>query len=234
MPWNLLILPLLGGYYLLSRYNSFKFKQQRLDRQRLIFDTILVGTWLIIIAFASRMLIEKAFPSFIPFVYQYFPINTPYIGTTFGSFIIAVLFTEIGNRTFCSDSKTQIEKAIKEVGNELELLLRSSFKESKLLHFTLDTDKFYIAWVKELPIPTITNYIRVIPVFSGYRDDKKIMNFTTHYLDVYSEYVQEGQIKSIEDLDVDLIITLDNLVSVSYFDIEMYEKFNKPKHEVKA
>jgi hypothetical protein len=46
--------------------------------------------------------------------------------------------------------------------------------------------------------------------------------------------VREGKIKEIYDLDVDLIITLDNLVTVSYFDIEMYERFNnlKPEKEV--
>lgn len=119
------------------------------------------------------------------------------------------------------------------VGNELELLLRSSFNDAKLLDFTLDTDKVYIAWVKELPIPTVSNYIRVIPVFSGFRDEQKKLIFTTHYLDVYSEYVQEGKIQSVYELDVDLIITLDNLVSVSYFDIEMYERFNKPSTDSK-
>ncbi len=53
------------------------------------------------------------------------------------------------------------------------------------------------------------------------------MKFTTHYLSVYSEYVKEGRIKNIEELDVDLIITLDNLITVSYFDVEIYDRFNK-------
>ena len=97
----------------------------------------------------------------------------------------------------------------------------------------MDTDKFYIAWVKELPIPTVSNYIRVIPVFSGYRDVQKKLIFTTHYLDVYSEYVEEVKFQSLYELDVDLIITLDNLVTVSYFDIEMYERFNRPSADLK-
>ena len=176
---------------------------------------------------------QWASPSLIPFIHGYFPIKTPFIGTTFFSFLIAVLITEIGNLTFCRDPKRQIEKAIKVVGNELELLLRSSFKDAKLLEFTLDTDKFYIAWVKELPIPTVSNYIRVIPVFSGYRDVQKKLIFTTHYLDVYSEYVEEVKFQSLYELDVDLIITLDNLVTVSYFDIEMYERFNRPSADLK-
>ena len=233
MPWNLLILPLVGGYYLISRYNGYKFIQQRLDRQRLIFDSILFGILILAATIIIRYIFEFIAPDFIQLLYNYLPLKIPYIGTTIFSFIFPVVFTEIGNLTFCSDHKKQIDKSIKKIGNELETLLRSSFKDSKLLKFALDTDKVYIAWVKELPIPTVSNYIRVVPVFSGYRDSTKQLIFTTNYLSVYSEYVKEGKIKEIYELDVDLIITLDNLVTVSYFDIEMYERFNnsKPRSE---
>lgn len=234
MPWNLLILPLLGGYYLLSRFNIFKYRQQRLDRQRLIFDTILIGLFLLISSFLLRKLLYLFLPELLDTIYSYFPIKTPFIGTTFASFLIAVIITEFGNRTFYSNQKLYIENAIKDVGNELELLLRTSLKQSLLLEFTLDTNKVYIAWVKELPIPTVTNYIRVIPVLSGYRDNEKRLNFTTHYLSVYAEYIEEGKIKGIEELDVDLIITLDNVVTVSYFDVEMYERFKKPDSSKKT
>lgn len=228
MPWNLLILPLVGGYYIISRYNYFKFKQQRLDRQRLIFDSVIMGVVLISATFIVRVLVEFIAPTAIDWVYQFFPVQVPFIGTTFTSLLLAFLFVEIGNKTFCKDRRKQIEKAIKKVGNELELILSSSFRHSKLLEFTLDTNKFYIGWVKELPIPTVSDYIRIIPVFSGYRDEEKRFVFTTHYLNVYGEYIQEGRIRDIKELETDLILTLDNVVSLSYFDIEMYERFQRP------
>ncbi|GEO21870.1 hypothetical protein CQA01_24040 [Cyclobacterium qasimii] len=96
----------------------------------------------------------------------------------------------------------------------------------------VDFFSFIVQWLVPNLI-TVSNYIRVIPVFSGYRDEQKKLSFTTHYLDVYSEYVKEGRIQSVYELDVDLIITLDNLVSVSYFEIEMYERFNKPSADPK-
>lgn len=231
MPWNLLILPLAGGYYIITRCNFYKFKQQRLDKQRLIFDSILIGITIIAITFFIRKATEAIAPSWILEMSKFLPVQLPYIGTTIFSFLFSVIFTEVGNVTFWRSKRTQIERAIKQVGNELELLLKSSFNDSKLLQFTLDTDKFYIAWVKELPIPTVSNYIRVIPVFSGYRDDQKRLVFTTHYLTVYSDYVNEGRVENIEELDVDLVLTLDNLVSVSYFDVEMFERFNNPREE---
>lgn len=228
MPLNLLILPLIAGYYLLTRSNYFKFRAQRLDRQRLIFDSILLGILLISLTFLIRLIFTSIWPASIQWLYSLFPIQTPFFGTTAFSLILALIITHVGNITLWKDRDKQINKALKSVGNQIELLLKSSFCDSKLLQFTLDTGKFYIVWVKELPIPTITNYIRVIPAFSGYRtaDDKK-MHFTTQYLSIYAEYVKEGKIKDIKDLDTDLIITLDNIVTVSYFDMEMYERFLK-------
>ncbi len=233
MPWNLLILPLAGGYYLISRFNYYKFRQQRLDKQRLLFDSILSGIVLLAITLFIRNMAEYCFPGLINNLYTLLPIKAPYLGTTICSFIFSFVFTELGNRTFCRNRKKQIDIAIKKVGNELESLLRVSFNESKLLEFTLDTNKVYVAWVKELPIPTVSHYIRVIPVFSGYRDKTKQLIFNTHYLSVYSSYIDEGRVKDYKDLDVDLILTIDNLVSVSFFDIEMYERFN-PYEEIKG
>lgn len=227
MPWNLLILPLVAGYYLLTHSNYFKYKQQRLDKQRLIFDSVLLGIALIVLTFLIRFFVEWKFEAIITTIHAYFPLKTPFLGTAFATLLVSIFIAEVGNRTTHKDRNKEIKKAIKSVGNELELLLKSSFTDSKLLEFTLDSGKFYIAWVKELPIPTVTNYIRVIPAFSGYRDDAKRLVFTTQYLSVYAEYnIAEGKVQDIKELDVDLIITLDNVVTVSYFDIDMYERFN--------
>ena len=59
--------------------------------------------------------------------------------------------------------------------------------------------------------------------------ENMMLNFTTHYLSVYSEYINEGKIRSIDELDIDLIISLNKVTTVSFFDIEMYERFNAPE-----
>lgn len=45
MPWNIIILHLVAGYYISTRSYYFKFKHQRLDRQRLIFESVLLGVF---------------------------------------------------------------------------------------------------------------------------------------------------------------------------------------------
>lgn len=223
MPWNLLILPLVGGYYILSKSKIFKYKQQRLDRQRLIFDSVIFGAILLIFTFIFRLLVEFKFPYILGDIKNLIPINEKFIGTSFVSFFIAVTFTELSN--FFIDEKKWIIKSIKSIGNELELLLLSSFNDRKLIEFTLDNDKVYIALVKELPIPSFSNFVRVIPFYSGYRSRKKLMKITTNYLPIYLKCIEKGEVTDLNSLDFDLVISINNIVSISYFDLEMYKRF---------
>lgn len=227
MPWNFLILPLIAGYYLLTRSYYFRFKQQRLDTQRLIFESVLLSVGITIITYVIRVFIEHVSPSLIAFLYKFIPIKAPYVGTAIFTLLLAVFLAEVTNLFL--NKERFVKKAIKGVGNEFERMLASSFTEGLLLQFTLDNDKFYIAWVKELPIPSISSYIRVIPAISGYRNEEKELIFTSQYLSVYAEYVNEGRITDIEQLKIDLILDLKNIISVGYFDKEMYDRFNRLK-----
>jgi hypothetical protein len=145
------------------------------------------------------------------------------------SLLVAVISTEIAN-LFTNRNKA-IKTALVYSGNELELLLSSSFSQILLLQFTLDNGKFYIGWVKELPKPFTTNYIRLTPAFSGYRDEKHELVFTTQYLTVYASYIADGSVRNSEELRTDLVLKVDKINSVSYFDMEMYRRFNPTVQE---
>ena len=226
MPWNLLLLPLVAGYYIFTKSYFFKFKQQRLDQQRLVFESIILAVAASIITYSIRLFYESvASAEFQHIVYKAIPIKSPYAGTSLCILLLSITFTEISNLFL--DEKKRIIKAIKSIGNEFELQLKSSFTENKLLLFTLNNGKIYIAWVKELPIPSVSKYVRIIPIISGYRDDQKNVVFTTHYLSVYGEYIKEGKVKSIAELNTDVILNSDDIITVSFFDNEMYKVFNK-------
>ncbi len=226
MPWNLLLLPLVAGYYIFTKSYFFKFKQQRIDQQRLVFESIILAVAASIITYSIRLFYESvASPEFQSIVYKAIPIKSPYAGTSLCILLLSITFTEISNLFL--DEKKRIIKAIKAIGNEFELQLKSSFTENKLLLFTLNNGKIYIAWVKELPIPSVSKYVRIIPIISGYRDDQKNVVFTTHYLSVYGEYIKEGKVQSISELNTDVILNSDDIVTVSFFDNEMYKVFNK-------
>ena len=104
--------------------------------------------------------------------------------------------------------------------------------DAHLLQFTMDSGKFYIGWVKELPKPFTTSYIRITPAFSGYRrtDDKELV-FTTQYLTVYASYIEDGSVANTEELKTDLVLKADKINSVSFFDMDMYNRFNPAQEE---
>ncbi|GAA4275137.1 hypothetical protein U6A24_17360 [Aquimarina gracilis] len=226
MPWNLLIFPLAAAYYVITRSYLFKFRQQRLDRQRLVFESVLIGTFIAFIAFVLRFSLEFIKPELIQQVSKEFPFKQPFTITSLSTVILSWFFVKLSNPLL--DKKKYIGKSIKRLGNELEIILKASFDKKKLLQFTLSSGKVYVGWVKELPIPSVSNYVRIIPAISGYRtNETNEILFTSQYLKVYSEYIQEGKIVTLDQLSSDLILDLNCVIGVSFFDLEMYERFNR-------
>lgn len=224
---NLLVLPLATGYYVLTRSFFLKYKQQRLNRQRLIFETVIYGVIILIFGFLLRTVIYDPFVTskVKVFLYNINPLkDTLYSGTVFMTFILTVLFTKITNHFIKKEAA--IFKAIKQVGNEFELIASKSFNKRQLVLITLENDKFYIGWVKELPIPSLSNYLRIIPALSGIRDENKRLKFISHYLSAYSEYIEKGKLTNISDLNTDVIIDNNRIVSISYFDYDIYNRLN--------
>lgn len=227
MIFNLLVLPLAAGYYLLTRSFYFKFRQQRLDRQRLLFETVIAGVFILIGGFAVKTLVYDTLVNeeIRNAIHGFNPVNTsPYSGTVLVSFVFTILLTELCNLK--ADKKKQIQEAIKKIGNEFELMASMSFREKYLVLITLKNDKFYVGWVKELPIPSQSNYLRIIPALSGVRNEHKRLEFTTHYLSAYAKYIEEKQIKDIEGMKTDIVLDIEEIISISFYDQDLYETLN--------
>jgi hypothetical protein len=74
----------------------------------------------------------------------------------------------------------------------------------------------------------------MLPVYSGYRDkETKRLHFTTQYLEVYATYVRDGDVIDLRDLNT-LVIKIDEIISASRFDPDMYERFSASTPVVSA
>jgi hypothetical protein len=224
MPFNLLLFPLVGGYYILIRFRYLRYVQYRLESQRILLNSAFAGILLLGACFILRAFFIAISPETVEHLSKLLPIHAPYFGTTSMSLLVAVGATEIAN-LFINRLKA-IKRAIATSGNEFELLLSSSFFEAHLLQFTMDSGKFYVGWVKELPKPFTTTYIRITPAFSGYRKEDKELVFTTQYLTVYASYIEDGSVANTNELKTDLVLKADKINSVSFFDMDMYNRFN--------
>lgn len=224
---NLLVLPLAAAYYILTRSYFFKFIYQRLDRQKLFFETVIVASFILVFSFLLKTFFyDVALGSECrSLIRNLNPIHrTPYSGTVLASFILSIALTELSNRVL--NKKKQIYRAIKKIGNEFELTASKSFKDQTLILITLKNEKVYVGWVKELPIPSQSNYLRIIPALSGYRDEDKKVVFNSHYLKVYARYIKEGRGQNVKELETDVVIEINEIITISNYDPSLYKELN--------
>lgn len=224
---NLLVLPLAAGYYILTKSYKFKFRTQRLDRNSLFFETVICAVFILIGAFFLKTFIYDQFftNSFKNSISSMNPLNTtPLSGMVGVSFLLVVTITYLYN--FLLNKEHEIHDAIKAIGNEFELMASKAIKENRLILLSLKNDKFYIGWVKEIPIPSQSNYLRIIPVFSGYRNKEKRLEFTSQYIEAYSLLIEDGRGNDFNDFNSDVVMPISEIITISFFDQEMYDILN--------
>lgn len=168
--FNLLLFPLIGGYFIITRLESYKYINQRKSNQDILFNAIIAGIPLLIVSLIFTSTISYFFKDKVTYLREnFFPIRDHYLGTCVCSFFFAVAGTKFLN-LFINETKA-VKNAIGRIGNELELLFCRSFTDYHLIQITLKNDKVYIGWIEVLPEPSQSPYIQVIPFLSGYRDE---------------------------------------------------------------
>jgi len=238
MPYNLLILPLCGGYFILLNFVYFKYRYQRLSSQRILFNSIITGVFLLIFTFSVRTVCEILFPDTIQNSFQYLKNNIPinhidYLWTSVSSFLLAVFFTLIGNlvvKLFLGYIQP-ISYAVRKHGDEVEKLFRTSARTGELMQITLKNNKVYIGFTDIIPVPKETNYLKITPVLSGYREsESKTLKITTEYFEVLDLYTSEES--DFDIYDIDISIKQDEILTANVYDQKVFDMFNKGKKVV--
>jgi hypothetical protein len=223
MPFNLLIFPLVGGYYFLVRSQFFRFIHQRIERQKLLLNSAIAGIGLILVSFVIKALWISLSPNSADFLKGILPLNAPNAGTMILSFFLGIGLAELLNIKL--DRTYWLVYAIKEIGSELEQLLEFSANNKELIQISLKNEKVYVGWVTTLPIPQHSSYIRFSPAVSGYRDkETKRITFTDSYIEAYDRYIKNGSVTDLTTL-THLVIKMDEILTANRFNIDTYENF---------
>lgn len=226
MPFNLLLLPLLGGYFFIHLTYRFRFRAYGLDNYRLIFESAAVGIGALIISYAltrialavdlltKPILFWKAFAPF------------PYSGSTAGALILGLLSPLLLNRIWNRQASSRY--AIHSSGNDLERMLQTAWekREEGPVLITLASRKVYVAWITlSLNLKPSMPFVTILPTLSGYRDkDTLMVTYTTSYLPVYERLREEN--KSARAFE--LVIPTSSIVSASPFSDLPSEAFAMP------
>ena len=223
MPFNVLFLPLLGGYLFITLWNRTRFQTKRHSGHRLLFHSAFFGVVFLLLAFLFSRGLTLMFPraaswwhSRVPFSYA----GTSLLALTFGS----VLWIPL-NR-WISLVKKEAKRAIEEANDYLEMLLLQAIEETKMVMLSLKSGKVYIGLIIRNFDPAYDRkYVAVLPMRSGFRQEDLTVKFTTDYAQVYQQIVDQ-KVDVVDD-DFQIVVPVSEIESAHLFSPNAYKLFHQ-------
>jgi hypothetical protein len=228
MPFNLLLLPLLGGFIFFSHWNRTAYFAKRHDSERLLLYSSLYGVLFLGISFLGSIVIPHI-PGLaaLPHWWAY---NTPQIqfsGISSFALFLGVAGQLVLNKVppFSKLWEKAGENAIQEFGSQLEKLLYRSLVEEKRVMVTLKGGKVYIGRVTISITPKEDRDLLLLPSKSGYRDDKHRLMLTTDYDRTY-EMIVEGEEDYLDIIaDFGVVIPIPEVLTASLYRADVHAKY---------
>lgn len=141
--FDLLLLPLIGGYVFLITFTITKFYHQRIERQRLIFNSVIVGLFLSLLGFCLDHLLQQfTFSIKIrAIVGQFIPFEYAGINQSIGIFLLSYPLAKLANLIY--SKKKALKYVVEKWGTPQEKFLWQSLNSKK------DADKLVMLTTKK-------------------------------------------------------------------------------------
>jgi hypothetical protein len=234
MPYNLLLLPLLGGYIFARKCHPTRYNALRSESYKLLFVAAEFGVYFLLVAALLRFifnLIVAAWPPLFAvdqFWHQVVPFE--YSGVAFLAFFLGLTLWAPANR-YRYDREIELDKVIRAKGDPLEVLLRDAMLSSKPIIVTLQSGKVYVGQV-------ICNFnpaydvqsVKISTIMSGYRksDDQTVI-FNTNYGTVLkaarARDIKDPEVTKQDVKDLGTVIPISEIQSAGIFSLPMYTRF---------
>lgn len=227
MPYNVLLLPLLGGYIFITYWNRTRFHVKRYSGERLIFHAALAGVFFLGITYGVVRVVTTKWPATYIAWHSLLPIT--HSGTSLGALLLGISAWIPLNWVF--KRPAEINRTIEVWNDYLEMLLTQALEKTRHVAVTLKTRKVYIGFVLRSFDPTYDRkYIVLLPTISGYRDEKtQNLILTTDYTAVYQQLMAEDETRLIRGIDdFETVVPVAEIISANLFDWEVYQRFNPP------
>ena len=229
MPYNVLLLPLLGGYFFLAYFNGTKFSTNRHSGHRLIFHAAAAGLLFLLIAFAIVLFISSRWPDFTKLWEGVVPF--PYLGTSLIACILGLALPWPLNFFSIFRKEVANQRAIERSNDHLEILVSRACREVKAVSITLKSRKVYIGLITRTHDPLYDRkYIQLLPIKSGYRAAETLaLHLTVDYAAAYAQIIQEDlSVMAGGIQDFEIVVPVSEIQSVNLFDPTTYTTFNPP------
>ncbi len=226
MGFSELLLPALGGYWLLTRLNLTRFRATRAWGYRVLFQSALAGVVLYIAAHSAVTLMQNHLPRFSRLaenLQSYLPGD--YTDKVVLSIALGFVIPLLLNLLF--RAKPAARAAAKIHGDFIELLISDAVDGQELIEVTLESGKCYIGIAVESGIESYSEGhgdLSLIPMASGYRDNNtRELVITTDYASVINQSFEDPEDLELEDFRV--VVPMERIQSARLFRPEVYELF---------
>lgn len=226
MPFNVLLLPLLGGYVFISQWNRTRFDTRRYSGERLLLHAALAGVWFLLIAFVLTRLVIVLGPATYGWWRELVPFE--YTGTSFLAFLLGATAWYPLNERY--DREEEALRTVEKWGNDLEMLLLRSLRKTEQLSISLASGKVYVGFVTSAVDASFDRkHMKLLPTVSGYRDPATRELMVTHeYAEVYQQLMKDESADLVAHADdFQLVIPISEIVTASLFDPDVYEMFQR-------
>jgi hypothetical protein len=180
MPFNQLLLVLLGGFIFVSQWRRTKYYTRRVDGHRLILFSACAGVIFLLIAVVIDVLLAERLHGIADFWRQH--VSYPHTGKTFIAFILgATLWYPLN---YFHVELTQIERVLLKLGGPFEILLANTMSRRLLVMLKVKNDNIYVGYINRNFNPTVNPAsLEMTVVMRGYSDkDTKDEVFDRFYL----------------------------------------------------
>ena len=243
MGLGLLLVPVLAGYWLVTRLHYTRHPATRSSGYHVLFQSGLAGVGLFAIAYLITFAMRYYWPeagdkwdSFAPAQYSDAVVLSALLGVILpfaGNLLYgsrkadqaAAAETRLPALLWRNSSRKAARRAAAESGDFIELLIANSIDRNQMVELSLRNGKSYIGLALESGIESIgESDISIVPALSGYRDKAtQELHITTEYASVIDKTIQGAT--SIASDDFQVVIPMSEIISARTFIPEAYDRF---------
>lgn len=225
MPFNVLLLPLLGGYVFISYWNRTRFSARRYSGERLLLHAALAGVFWLVVSYIAVCLIAERWPALPDYWRSVMPFE--HSGTSLGALLLGV--TAWWPLNFLFKRQKEHRRTIRAWNDYLEELIDQALEETRQISVTLKNGKVYVGFVVKAFDPAYDRkYMVILPLLSGFRaETTHELTLNTDYTRVYQELMGEDETRLVRGVgDFQVVIPIAEILSANLFDPDAYQRFN--------
>ena len=237
MGFGLFLVPVLAGYWLLTRLHYTRYRSVRGLGYHVLFQSAIAGGFLFSISFFITTFVLNPYLPQAGERWQMY-VAAPYSDAVALSVLLGLMLPVIVNPFYGAEKASRV--AAKRSGWLIESLIAESVESGQLIEVSLKSRKVYIGLALQSGIrmqgePDVS----LVPLASGYRHtDTQELRITTNYARVIRDLINESgnwDDASFNDLSNNLriVIPMSEIVSARLFDWEVYQRFEEAARRIR-